>query len=227
MLFRSPVDIGFTDFSAASGIEQIVNATSNGAGGNALVRLLGYWANNTLDFSAVSLIGGNFVIDGAGGNDTIKGSSLADTIRGGQGDDRLDGGQGGDTYWVSGADPNWVSGVPYTFEGYDTYADTGSSGVDQIVAVGAGPVDIGFTDFSAASGIEQIVNATSNGAGGNALVRLLGYWANNTLDFSAVSLIGGNFVIDGAGGNDTIKGSSLADTIRGGQGDDQIGRAHV
>jgi|LakMenEpi03Aug12_release.lakeMendotaPanAssembly.Ray.scaffolds.fasta_scaffold12145_4 Ca2+-binding RTX toxin-like protein len=215
-----PVDIGFTDFSAASGIEQIVNSTSVGSG-TALVQLLGGWWNNELNFSGVSLIGGNFIIDAADGNDTIKGSALADTIRGGRGDDLLDGGQGGDSYWLSGAGPQWVEGVPYTFEGYDTYADTGSSGTDRIVAIGAGPVDIGFTDFSAASGIEQIVNSTSVGSG-TALVQLLGGWWNNRLDFSSVSLIGGNFIIDAADGNDTIKGSALADTIRGGRGDDQL-----
>ena len=216
-----PVDAGLAGFGPGNGIEEIVNATSDGNGGTALVQLLGGWWNNELNFSAVSLIGGNFIIDAADGNDTVQGSALADTIRGGRGDDQLDGGQGGDSYWLSGAGPQWVEGVPYTFEGYDTYADTGSSGVDQIVALGDGPVDIGFTDFSAASGIEQIVNSTSVGSG-TALVQLLGGWWNNRLDFSSVSLIGGNFIIDAADGNDTIKGSALADTIRGGRGDDQL-----
>jgi Ca2+-binding RTX toxin-like protein len=216
------VDIGFADFSAAGGIEQIVNATSNGSGGTALVQLLGGWWHNQLDFSAVSLVGGNFIIDTADGNDTVKGSALADTIKGGRGEDLLDGGEGGDSYWVSGAGPGWVEGVPYTFEGYDSYADTGSSGTDRIVANGAGPVDIGFADFSAAGGIEQIVNATSNGSGGTALVQLLGGWWNNQLDFSTVSLVGGNFIIDTADGNDTVKGSVLADTIKGGRGEDLL-----
>ena len=216
-----PVDAGLAGFGPGNGIEEIVNATSDGNGGTALVQLLGGWWNNELNFSAVSLIGGNFIIDAADGNDTVQGSALADTIRGGRGDDQLDGGQGGDSYWLSGAGPQWVEGVPYTFEGYDTYADTGSSGVDQIVALGDGPVDIGFTDFSAASGIEQIVNSTSVGSG-TALVQLLGGWWNNELNFSGVSLIGGNFIIDAADGNDTIKGSALADTIRGGRGDDQL-----
>ncbi len=217
-----PVDAGLDSFGPANGIEQIVNASDDGNGGTALVRLLGGWWNNELDFSGVSLIGGNFIIDAADGNDTVKGSVLADTIKGGRGEDLLDGGEGGDSYWVSGAGPGWVSGVPYTFEGYDTYADTGSSGLDQIVAIGDGSVDIGFADFSAASGIEQIVNATSDGNGGTALVRLLGAWWHNTLDFSSVSLVGGNFLIDGEGGNDTIKGSLLDDTIRGGGGEDLL-----
>jgi Ca2+-binding RTX toxin-like protein len=217
-----PVDAGLDSFGPANGIEQIVNATDDGNGGTALVRLLGGWWNNQLDFSAVSLIGGNFIIDAADGNDTVKGSVLADTIKGGRGEDLLDGGQGGDSYWVSGAGPGWVEGVPYTFEGYDTYADSGSSGIDQIVALGDGAVDIGFADFLASTGIEQIVNATSDGNGGTALVQLLGGWWNNQLDFSAVSLIGGNFIIDAADGNDTVKGSVLADTIKGGRGEDLL-----
>jgi Ca2+-binding RTX toxin-like protein len=217
-----PVDAGLDSFGPANGIEQIVNATDDGNGGTALVRLLGGWWNNQLDFSAVSLIGGNFIIDAADGNDTVKGSVLADTIKGGRGEDLLDGGQGGDSYWVSGAGPGWVEGVPYTFEGYDTYADSGSSGIDQIVALGDGAVDIGFADFLASTGIEQIVNATSDGSGGTALVQLLGGWWNNQLDFSAVSLIGGNFIIDAADGNDTVKGSVLADTIKGGRGEDLL-----
>jgi Ca2+-binding RTX toxin-like protein len=217
-----PVDAGLDSFGPANGIEQIVNATDDGNGGTALVRLLGGWWNNQLDFSAVSLIGGNFIIDAADGNDTVNGSVLADTIKGGRGEDLLDGGQGGDSYWVSGAGPGWVEGVPYTFEGYDTYADSGSSGIDQIVALGDGAVDIGFADFLASTGIEQIVNATSDGNGGTALVQLLGGWWNNQLDFSAVSLIGGNFIIDAADGNDTVKGSVLADTIKGGRGEDLL-----
>jgi Ca2+-binding RTX toxin-like protein len=216
------VDIGFADFSASTGIEEIVNATSDGSGGTALVQLLGGWWNNQLDFSGVSLVGGNFIIDAADGNDTVKGSVLADTIKGGRGEDLLDGGEGGDSYWVSGAGPGWVEGVPYTFEGYDTYADSGSSGIDQLIALGDGAVDIGFADFSASTGIEQIVNATSNGSGGTALVQLLGGWWNNQLDFSTVSFVGGNFIIDTADGNDTVKGSVLADTIKGGRGEDLL-----
>ncbi|MFO0018019.1 MAG: calcium-binding protein, partial [Synechococcaceae cyanobacterium] len=217
-----PVDAGLASFGPGNGIEEIVNVTDDGNGGTALVRLLGAWWNNELDFSAVSLVGGNFIIDAADGNDTVEGSLLADTIKGGRGDDLLDGGQGGDSFWVSGAGPWWVEGVPYTFEGFDSYADSGNSGVDQIVALGDAAVDIGFADFSAAGGIEQIVNATSNGSGGTALVQRLGGWWNNQLDFSTVSLVGGNFIIDAADGNDTVEGSLLADTIKGGRGDDLL-----
>ena len=222
-----PVDIGFADFSAAGGIEQIVNATSDGSGGTALVQLLGGWWHNQLDFSAVSLVGGNFIIDAADGNDTVKGSALADTIKGGRGEDLLDGGEGGDSYWVSGAGPGWVEGVPYTFEGYDSYADTGSNGIDRIVAIGTDDVDIGLADgnFLSSNGIEQLVNQTSKNVGGVAvagLVRLLGSWANNVLDLRNVAIVGGNVRVEAGDGDDTIDGSSSADLIRSGKGNDVL-----
>ena len=134
---------------------------------------------------------------------------------------------GSDSYEVAGAGPDWVNGVPYTFEGYDTYKDSGATtDTDQIRATGSSNVDIGLTGFSSAAGIEQIVNATTNGS----LVRLLGDWKANTLDFSSVSFLGSNFLLDGGDGADTMTGSALADRLRGGRdGDtlDEIGRAHV
>ncbi|MFM8276875.1 MAG: beta strand repeat-containing protein, partial [Cyanobium sp.] len=214
------VDIGLASFAGASGIEQIVNATDDGSGGTALVRLLGYWASNLLDFSSVSLIGGNFLIDGADGKDTIKGSSLADTIRGGHDEDLLDGGEGGDTYWVSGSGPAWVAGVPYTFEGYDSYADSGSSGVDQIVAVatdGVSAVDIGLAGFAPGSGIERIDATATTG-----LVRLLGDWQSRSFDFSTTELRGSNIRIDLGDGNDSFIGSISSDQAWGGYGNDTL-----
>jgi len=225
-----PVDIGFSDFAPGSGIEQIVNGTKldDGAGGSiaAEVRLLGDWHANTLDFSATELVGGPFLIDGADGKDSIKGSAAADRIRGGGDNDLLDGGAAGDTYEVKGAGPQWIDGVPYTFEGYDTYTDSGATGLDRILALGGAAVDIGLLSFGPASGIEQIVNGTKldDGAGGTiaAQVRLLGNWEANSLDFSATELVGGPFLIDGADGKDSIKGSAAADRIRGGRDNDQL-----
>ena len=214
------VDIGFADFLASPGIEQIVNATSDGSGGTALVQLLGGWWNNQLDFSAVSLIGGNFIIDAADGNDTVMGSVLADTIKGGRGEDLLDGGEGGDSYWVSGAGPGWVEGVPYTFEGYDTYADSGSSGLDRIVAVaaeGVSAVDIGLAGFATGNGIE-LIDAT----GTTGVVKLLNDWQNGNFDFSATELRGSNIRIELAGGNDSFVGSASNDQVWGGYGNDSL-----
>ena len=215
------VDIGFSSFGPGNGIEEIVNNTTQAGGitGPSLVTLLGDWKANTLDFSSISLIGSNFLIDGGDGSDTISGSVLADRISGGRDSDTLDGKAGSDSYEVSGAGPDWINGVPYTFSGYDTYKDSGpSTDTDRILAIGSSPVDIGLTGFSLATGIEQIVNATSNAS----TVRLLGDYKANTLDFSSISLIGSNFLIDGGDGSDTISGSVLADRISGGRGEDQI-----
>ena len=202
------VDIGLNSFSAANGIERIEAAAGVGT-----VRLLGGWNGDSLDFSQIALVGGSFIIDGYYGNDTITGSSAADTIRGGGNDDRLNGAEGGDTYLVSGNEAGgWSS-----FAGFDTYYDTGSSGVDRILAVGPGDVDIGLNSFSAANGIERIEAAAGVGT-----VRLLGGWNGDSLDFSQIALVGGSFIIDGYYGNDTITGSSAADSIRGGGNDDRL-----
>ncbi|MFN7677998.1 MAG: bluetail domain-containing putative surface protein, partial [Cyanobacteriota bacterium] len=128
---------------------------------------------------------------------------------------------GGDSFLVTGSNPHWSPDRPYTFSGYDTYADTGAAtdGIDRILATGSGPVDIGLSgSFSSASGIEQIVNATTD----NARVTLLGNWQWNTFDFSNVSLVGGNFLIDAGDGNDGVIGTAGADLIQGGNGDDLI-----
>jgi Ca2+-binding RTX toxin-like protein len=165
--------------------------------------------------------GGSDLLDGGWGNDILRGGGGADILDGGFGDDTLDGGGGGDTYEVSGSDPNWYADRPYTFEGYDTYTDSGDAadGIDQILATGNGPVDIGLSStFSATSGIEQIVNATTDAA----RVTLLGSWEWNVFDFSGVALLGGNFLIDAADGNDFITGTAAADRIRGGRNDDTL-----
>jgi Ca2+-binding RTX toxin-like protein len=202
------VDIGLNSFSAANGIERIEAGAGVGT-----VRLLGGWNGDSLDFSQIALVGGSFIIDGFYGNDSITGSSAADTIKGGGNDDRLNGAEGGDTYLVSGNEAGgWSS-----FAGFDTYNDTGSSGVDRILAVGPGDVDIGLNSFSAANGIERIEAAAGVGT-----VRLLGGWNGDTLDFSQIALVGGSFIIDGFYGNDSITGSSAADTIKGGGNDDRL-----
>ncbi|HYZ32343.1 MAG TPA: calcium-binding protein, partial [Crenalkalicoccus sp.] len=98
---------------------------------------------------------------------------------------------------------------------FDSYADTGKTGNDVILALGPGAVDIGVNGFLNA-GIERI---DATGAGGPA--RVLDTDNGDKLDFSGVTLIGA-ITLDGAGGNDTITGSSAADTIHGGKGDDQL-----
>ena len=170
--------------------------------------------------------GGADLLDGGWGRDSLLGGSGSDQLDGGFDNDLLDGGADADTYLVSGAGPQWIAGQPYRFQGYDSYGDSGNSGLDRILAEGIGPVDIGLLNFGPASGIEAIVNATSidDGAGGTtaAEVRLLGDWQANILDFSATTFSGGSFQIDGAGGKDSITGSGLDDRIRGGGDNDWL-----
>ncbi len=210
------VDIGLKGFGASSGIETI-----DGTGTTGIVRLLGYCKDDILDFSGVELIGSNIVIDGDSGNDTIIGSDGNDTIVGGRGDDTLNGGDGSDTYQITGNKPDgWSS-----FQGYDTYADTGADGTDTILAVSKdddgnitdGNVDIGLKGFDASSGIETI-----DGTGTTGIVRLLGYCKDDILDFSGVELIGSNIVIDGGSGNDTIYGNASDNTIMGDRCSDNL-----
>ena len=219
------VDIGLASFGPQSGIEAV---DISEAGGN--VRLLGSDAANLLDFRGVSLstvvigVGSpdglsimltpakTLLIDGGYGNDTLYGSADDNLIAGGLGNDTMDGGEGSDTYRVGGS----LAGGWSSFNGYDTYADTGSGGYDIIKAVGTGNVDIGLSNFGPQSGIEAI---DASEAGG--LVRLLGSEASNTLDFRGVELLG-NILIEGGYGNDTLYGNAYGNTISGGSGNDYL-----
>ncbi|MFM6277607.1 MAG: calcium-binding protein, partial [Dolichospermum sp.] len=147
------------------------------------------------------------------GNDTITGTGGNNIIIGGRDNDILNGGNGSDDYRVRG----YVSDDYWTFEGHDTYADNGTTGSDRIVALRAGNVDIGLTTFTATSGIEII-----DGTGATGIVTLLGDWSDNVLDFSATTLVGSNFQINGDSGNDTITGTGGNDIIIGGNGNDLL-----
>ncbi len=202
------VDIGVTGFDATSGIDVV-----DGTGATGTVRLLGSWQANTFDFSKVTFKGTNVVIDGGDGNDTITGTEGSDTIIGGRGDDTLNMGAGSDTYRVTGN----VAGGWSSFQGYDTYKDSGASGTDTIQALGDGDVDIGVTGFDATTGIDVI-----DGTGAKGTVRVLGTGSANVLDLRTMTIKGTNVVIDGGYGNDTIYGTNGADTIIGGGGDDTL-----
>jgi len=193
---------------------------------NDRTQIVGTGANDLLGGTEIAeqLVGreGNDLLEGGGGDDLLDGSWGDDTLLGGTGNDQLDGsygndslngGEGGDTYLVSGNEAGgWSS-----FAGFDRYTDTGSSGVDRIVAVGPGDVDIGLNGFSASNGIERIEAAAGVGK-----VRLLGGWNGDILDFSQIALVGGSFVIDGFYGNDTISGGGNDDRLIGGLGADRL-----
>ena len=213
---------GFDTFedSGASGIDQIV-ATSNVAAigvkgdfSNALTgieeihgiaggnnRVLGDSDGNTLDFTGMAVT--NAKIDGGGGDDNITGTTSDDIIVGGDGDDTLDGAAGSDTYQVGWQD------------GFDTFEDSGASGIDRIVAT-SNVAAIGVKgDFSQAlTGIEEIHGV----AGGSN--RVLGDGNANTLDFSGMLV--SDAKLDGGGGDDTITGTGAGDAIVGGDGDDKL-----
>ncbi|MFM8606020.1 MAG: hypothetical protein ACKOBY_10960, partial [Cyanobium sp.] len=167
--------------------------------------------------------GGSDLLDGGWGNDLLRGGSGADLLDGGFGDDTLNGGEDGDTYLASGFDPWSNDWQTYSFQGFDTFVDTGTSGVDLIRAQGTGPVDIGLGgSFSAASGIEQFVNDTTTASGANAQVRILGSWLDKIFDYTGLQFLGGNVLFDTGDGNDSFIGSANADLIRGGRGDDTL-----
>ncbi|MEB3317570.1 MAG: calcium-binding protein [Cyanobacteriota bacterium] len=201
------VEIGLTSFGANTGIERIEAAPGTGK-----VTLLGGWNGDSLDFSNITLVG-TIVFDGAFGNDTITGGSNNDTLIGGGNDDLLNGGQGSDTYIVTGNGAGgWAS-----FSGYDTYVDTGTTGTDRILAVGPGDVEIGLTSFGANTGIERIEAAPGTGK-----VTLLGGWGNDSFDFSRLTSVVKNLLIDTGSGNDVVTGSSAGDRIDTGHDQDRL-----
>ncbi|MBI4998347.1 MAG: hypothetical protein HZC22_15935 [Rhodocyclales bacterium] len=216
--YGEKVDIGMSSFVTGNGIEVIdVTAATGGA------RIVGDWRDNALDFSAVE-VKGNLSIETGGGKDNVVGTAGADTISGGHGSDALAGG-GGDDIIIGGGgrdvliggDGNDIFRVAGTgskyFEGFDSY--TGGNGVDVITATGAS-VDLGLSEFSAANGIERIDFTGVTGKG-----RILGDAADNSFDFSAVT-IAGNASIDAGGGNDTLIGSNGNDAMLGSWGNDRL-----
>ncbi|MCS5693728.1 hypothetical protein NZK33_17355, partial [Cyanobium sp. FGCU-6] len=110
-------------------------------------QVVSYGGNDTIDGGE-----GDDLLESSWGNDSLKGGLGSDILDGGFDDDWLDGGQDADTYLVAGTvDGGWSS-----FNGFDTYADSGTSGIDRILAEGEGAVDVGLSTFGATSGIEQI-----------------------------------------------------------------------
>lgn len=142
---------------------------------------------------------GNDVVSGLAGNDSLRGGDGADTLTGGAGNDLIFG-EAGNDFIFYGTGNNGFDGV-----------DGGAGSNDRIVAT-AGSVTIGLASLV---GIEAI------DAAGFANVKLLGSTANNTFDFSAVTLTG-IASIDAGAGNDTVTGSGGADKIIGGNGKDTI-----
>lgn len=196
-------------------------------GGNGQDTIYGDSGHDTID-------GGNSrdYIFGGEGHDTILGGNGSDHITGGAGFDTLDGGEHGDRYFVGLENEGFV----------DTYNDTGTLGVDRILATDDGTV-IGLIDgFSADSGIE-IVSAYRNQD-----VTIGGTNDSETWDFSQIKLSGirwinsldghdvitandqsnridagaGHDIVYAGAGNDTILGNEGNDILNGGDGKDRL-----
>lgn len=185
-----------TAANVALGWGSFSNIERISAGGFGGVTILGSSANETIDVSAIELIGIEG-INGGNGNDTIIGSASADVITGGAGDDVLRGNGGDDTF---------LFGL--------------SSGVDTIDG-GSGNDTIRATSASATLTWGGITNVETISSGGFANVRIAGTANGDTINLNGVTL-SGIAAIDGGSGNDVITGTSGNDTIIGGVGDDTL-----
>ena len=142
----------------------------------------------------------------------VLGTSRPDTLLGTVDDDEFNGRESSDLY-VIGLD-----------EGNDSFADSGTTGWDVIVAA-EDDVVIGLASgFGPQSGIEEI------SANGNTGVWITTSDGNDVLDFSGTVLTGidkisgqiGNDTIIGSAGNDDIRGNNNNDRLDGGDGNDLL-----
>jgi trimeric autotransporter adhesin len=123
-------------------------------------------------------------------NNTITGGTGNDTLNGGAGNDTLDGGAGGTDSLVGGL-------------GNDTYVlATAGDAVDEKEYQGVDTVNVGFSGYTIAVNVENLVLTGSTGlaATGNS----------------------GNNVMVGNSGNDTLTGGLGIDVLFGGAGDDTL-----
>jgi len=146
-------------------------------------------------------------LNGSAGDDTLLGANSRDTLRGGSGRDVLNGGGGNDLVVGQGGSGDVLTGG----SGADTL--NGGAGSDSLVEQG----DVDFT----------LTNTTLTGLGTDSLTalesfNLTGGLSANSIDASALSLVGAMLVINGEGGDDVIAGSTGNDTINGGAGNDSI-----
>ncbi len=215
---------GFVDIAGANGLSYIPVA----ADVNATLRVVVVFTddNGTLETvdSAVTIVTGNLInasgaaniigpaasvaldLNTTAGDDIVFGNGGADNITTGAGNDIVNAGTGNDTVNTgAGNDTINVNGL----EGFDNI--NGGADVDTMKAISNG-TSFGLT---AIVGIETIEAGVFTG------VKITGSTAANTLNFSAVTLIGIT-EIDGNGGADNITGSVANDQIRGSAGNDNI-----
>jgi len=182
---------GFDDLHGGDGNDVLT-------GGAHIDRLGGGAGDDFLD-------GGDDVdfLDGGTENDTLLGGAGVDILLGGGGNDRLDGGEDSDDYLIG------------LNAGFDAFADSGTVGVDRIVATD-NDVAIGIkSGFGPGSGIEIIT------ADGHTGITIQGDVTSDILNFSTTTLDGID-AINGGDGSDRITGSADADVIMGDIGNDTL-----
>jgi Ca2+-binding RTX toxin-like protein len=201
--------IDIIDFgSATAGVSVNLNSStaSDGQGGTDTVSeiegVIGGSGNDTLTGTILE----DFLSGGAG-NDAIDGLEGADTLNGGAGNDTVNGGAGSDTIEVG------AEGI--------AFGDVLDGGADADTLLNIGTDNIAIATWSASNNIETI-NAGVTPTGPLAIVGFAdASGANNSLDFSATTLVNVDFV-DGGAGNDTIIGSTGDIDIFGGAGNDSL-----
>jgi len=143
-------------------------------------------------------------------HEELFGTDGDDTIISLSGYDTLDGGDGSDTYIVNAADFNGRY--------IDIFNDTGTTGVDTILAAEAG-ITIGILSLNGIEVIDGIANSVISGENENQ------YWDFTNVELNGISLIfghGGHDEIIGSTQDDKIDGGEGHDVLDGGEGDDKI-----
>jgi len=193
----SDVEVGLNDF--IKGSTRIIgpDAASLLNGTDGADQIIGQWNADTIEACA-----GEALVKAGYGNDLIRGGDGNDILLREGGSDSLDRHNGSDTYQVSG---NQAGGWS-RFAGFDTFADTGASGTDRIVATGT-DVDIGLR------GLTALGNVVVDGASGDD--RLIGGTSND--------------VLGGGNGNDLLVGNqglACGHALIGGAGNDRLALAY-
>ena len=209
-----------------------VEEIDGGAGTN---KIIGGNADETLDFSDITLTNidkidagkGDDTVFGSDGDDYIRGNKGDDELSGGAGDDTLQGDQGNDTiyggegndviYGGSGKDELHGGDGDDTFiahGGKEMGTVDGGDGYDQLMGTGKNDTFVMEDNLGNLNSVEEI----DGGAGTN---KIIGGNADETLDFSDITLTNID-KIDAGKGDDTVFGSDGDDYIRGNKGDDEL-----
>ncbi len=207
-----PVAVTPGQLITATATNQTTHDTSEFSGGQVVTPntgqvINGSNANDTLTGTRfadiINGLGGDDILYGLAGIDGLNGGNGNDTLNGGPDSDVLDGGNGSDTYLWSADD------------GRDTYKDSGTIGIDKIVASNTTNFDGLPSPFNkTTSGIDRI--ESNQGA-----FNILGdNTAGDVWDFTGMTLA--NATIQGRGGDDNIIGTSGADSIQGDNGSDSL-----